>query len=132
MTCEVQVTHLLSVQHSSPVELSRALLLPHIVAKSEQTHSSAAQAHLWEGWYVESSPAGSGTLQGARREQTEVFQRARAGSRTSSCTPGPHGSSHEPQGSTESSALPLLGSLLFSIPRLTLTAIPRPPSPSIK
>lgn len=76
VTWAAQVPHLLSVQHSSPVELSTALLLPHIVAKSEQTHSSAAQAHLWEGWYVESSPAGPGTLRGARPEQTGLFHRA--------------------------------------------------------
>lgn len=88
VTCEIQATHLLSVQHSSPVGLFTAQLLPHIVAKSEQTHSSAAQAHLWEGWYVESSPAGSGMLQGAQGEQAVVFHRARAGS-TAAAAPGP-------------------------------------------
>lgn len=77
VTCEVKVTHLLSVQHFSSVGLSTALLLPHIAAKSVQTHSRAAQAHLWQGWYVESSPAASGTLQGAEGEQTVVFHRPR-------------------------------------------------------
>lgn len=76
VTWAAQLPHLLSVQHPSPAELSTALLLPHIVAKSEQTHSSAAQAHLWEGWYVESSPAGPGTLWGARGEQTGLFHTA--------------------------------------------------------